>query len=98
MSNVVSVPPERQRLAASLLRFTAALDAGTAIVPVPKSDGTVSVPPNLKGGVYKALAGDVYEANILRVYGDVADIDVIVPGCAEPVRLTRVRFKFKGDE
>lgn len=40
---------------------------------------------------YRAIAGDVYDAQIIsrRLDGTV-DIDVIVPGCSDPVRLTRI--------
>lgn len=91
--NLAFVRKEKQKAAQAALQLLAGFERGTAVIPVPK-EGGVAFP--VKGGKvrYRALAGDVYDAEIAgaATKDGLVDIDVIIPGCEARFRLTGVRW------
>lgn len=95
--NIAPISIERINEARGALKLLDAFELGMAIIPVTRaaidSDG-VTTPAGINRVIYRALAGEVYEAKIISVRApNLVDIDVLIPGCSEPVRLTKVRYK-----
>lgn len=79
--------------ARAALEFFRNVENGTAIVTLPDRDGVMTEKTDGLG-FYKALAGDVYVARIVAYTGNgIALIDVAVPGCDEPVRLSGIKVR-----
>lgn len=94
---------DRRKQAAAFMQLMEGIEAGTAMVKVPAPDGFAGGLSTAVGTQvrYRAMAGDsVYDAVIVAVRdlgkdsAVLIDIDVIVPGVSEPMRLTKVRFKW----
>lgn len=80
-------PPTDPRLAAGALKVADAFARGTAMVP------TGHAIMSGKTVRYRALSGEVYDAKIVVVQSiDHVVLDVTLPGCSEPVRLTNVQL------
>lgn len=84
------IPQADWAFARAALRFMASVEKGTAMIP---ADGTASGVGGSRA-VYRSLAGEPYEAFVVAVHGpELVDLDVLIPGCAEPFRLTKIKFR-----
>lgn len=83
--------PRDPKTAAAALRFLQSIELGTAVI----IEGNGFVGFHTDGRIiYRSLSGDSYPAKIVAgpTHNNMIDVDVTVPGCAEPVRLTRIRY------
>lgn len=81
-------------LSAAADRMAAALVGEPSFEPGTAMITTEPAPLKIGEAVrYRALAGEVYDAKIVFVRdAAVVDIDVSLPGCHEPLRLTRIKL------